>query len=83
MPFFQILIGNILTLYMMAILLRWTAPWLEVDLRSGLLQWIPRSVDPAIRMVRRFLPPMGGMFDWAPPATLFLVWVIRVLLARY
>ena len=75
-------IGNALTLYMLAILLRWIAPWLEIDLHAKYLRWIPRITDPLIELMRRLLPPMGPM-DWAPIAAVAAVWIIRLILVRY
>jgi len=71
-----------LTLYMMAILLRWLAPWLELDLQGPWLRWIPRITDPLVNLMRRVLPPMGPM-DWGPIAAVVSVWVVRLVLAGY
>ncbi len=73
------LIGSALTLYMMAILVRWLGPWLEMDLRRGVLRFVPRVADPLIAFIRRFLPNMGPM-DWSPIAALMLVWIVRIIL---
>lgn len=75
-------VGSLLTLYMMAILLRWLAPWLEVELSRGPLSLIPRLVDPLISLLRRLLPPMGPM-DWGPLAAVVLVWIARLVLVNY
>ena len=47
-----------LTLYMMLILVRWAAPWLQIDLWNHRLRWIGRLTDPALDLVRRKLPPL-------------------------
>ncbi len=75
-------VGSLLTLYMMAILLRWLAPWLEVELSRGPLRLIPRLVDPLVGLLRRLLPPMGPM-DWGPLAAVILVWIARLVLVNY
>lgn len=75
-------IGAGLTLYMMAILLRWTAPWLELDLHRAWWRIIPRVTDPLIQFMRKRLPPMGPM-DWSPIAALVAVYIIRLLVVRY
>ncbi|MBW7864803.1 MAG: YggT family protein [Candidatus Hydrogenedentes bacterium] len=79
--FIPVLIHSAITLYMMAVLLRWTAPWLEVNVHQGRLAWIPRLTDPLLLRVRHILPPTGGMLDWSPIATLMGLWILRVLLA--
>ncbi|MBI2432640.1 MAG: YggT family protein [Candidatus Hydrogenedentes bacterium] len=76
------LLGSLLTLYMMALLLRWLAPWLELELSRGWLRVIPRAADPLINLMRRLLPPMGPM-DWGPVAAVVLVWIVRIILVNY
>jgi YggT family protein len=71
-------INSALTLYMMLILLRWVAPWLELDLYGGRLRWIPAVVDPLIVPIRRMLPAMGPL-DFGPLAALFVVLIIRFI----
>lgn len=71
-----------LTLYMMAILLRWLAPWIELDVHAPRLRWLPRLTDPLINLMRRILPPMGPM-DWGPIAAVISIWMVRLLLAGY
>jgi len=80
--FFQSAVGSVLTLYMMALLLRWTAPFLEVDLRAPRLRWLPRLTDPLINAMRRMLPAMGPM-DWGPVAAVVFVWIVRLVLVQY
>lgn len=75
------MIRALLVLYMMAILLRWTAPWLELDLNRGWWRIIPRVADPLIQFMRRHLPPMGPM-DWSPIAALVAVYIVRLILFR-
>lgn len=71
-------VSALLTLYMLLILLRWTAPWLEFDIHSPRWRWIARLTDPLLDLVRRVLPPMGPM-DFGPLGALFVVWLVRVL----
>ncbi len=66
------------TLYMMALLFRWVAPWLEMDPYAPRLRWLTRITDPLIHLMRRLLPPSGPV-DWAPMAAILGVWVCREL----
>ncbi len=75
-------IGSVLTLYMLAIVIRWTAPWIELDLKTSRLHWLPRLTDPLIALMGRVLPPMGPM-DWSPIAALVAVWIVRIVFAGY
>lgn len=70
------IIYSVLTLYMMLILLRWFAPFLELNMEDIRFRWIKQLVDPIVGPIRRVLPNLGPM-DFGPLATLFLVWVIR------
>ena len=70
-----------LTIYMMLILLRWLAPWLQLDVFNRWLRWAWRITDPLIDFMRRKLPPMGPM-DFAPLAALFLVFVVRLIVLQ-
>ncbi len=69
---------NLLTLYMLLILVRWVASWIEFDMMAPRWRWIPRLTDPLIDLMRRLLPSMGPM-DFGPIAALFLVWLVRLL----
>lgn len=70
-----------ITLYMMMILLRWTSPFLSLDMHHIRLRWIPPLTDPLLNLIRRLLPPMG-FADWTPVAAVLILWVIRVLLVQ-
>lgn len=74
--------GSLLTLYMMALLLRWLGPWIEVDCDGPRLRWIAWITDPLIRLIGRILPPMGPM-NWAPIAAVISVWILRIALIGY
>lgn len=73
------LIYSALTLYMMALLLRWLGPWLELEFQGPLLGLIPRITDPLIQLMRRMLPPMGPI-DFAPLAAVISVFIVRLVL---
>jgi len=70
-----------LTLYMLVILVRWAAPFLELDLRSRRLRWISRATDPLFDWLRGLLRLVGslGPMDFTPLAALFLVWLVRAM----
>ncbi len=78
----RLCVSSAITLYMLAILLRWLGPWIEVDFYRRALRWIPRITDPLLNLVRRMLPAMGPM-DWGPMASLMLVWMVRIVLAGH
>ena len=70
-----------ITLYMLIILLRWTSPFLSLDMTTPWMRWIPPLTDPLLNLIRRTLPPMG-FADWTPVAAVLILWVVRVLLVQ-
>ncbi len=66
------------TMYMMLILLRTIGPALGMNAAGGRLAWIAKLTDPLITRVRKILPSMGPA-DFAPIASLLLVWLLREL----
>lgn len=84
MPAQQILASVIfagLTLYMMALLLRWLGPRLEIEF-SGPWALLPSLCDPFIELMRKVLPPMGPM-DWSPIAAVVCVYIVRLVIVGY
>lgn len=73
-----IVMHSVLTLAMLGVLFRWTAPVLELDLSRGRFAWLPRLTDPAIMALRRALPLMGAI-DFGPPALIVLLWILRIV----
>ena len=73
-------IWDLLTLYMLLILVRWFGPRVNFDLHSPRWAWIPRLTDPLIKKVRALLPHMGPM-DFGPLGALLVVWLARTILA--
>ena len=71
-------VNSLLTLYMLLILVRWAASWLQLDLFSRAGRWVCRLTDPLITRVRAVLPNLGPV-DFAPLVTLIGVWIVRSL----
>ena len=70
-----------LTLYMMALLLRWLGPWLELEFHGPVLRVLPAITDPLIGLMKRILPPMGPM-DWSPLAAVMSVFILRLIIVQ-
>ena len=75
-------ISSALTLYMLAILVRWVGPWIDLDFHPLPWRIIPKLVDPLLSRIRTVLPALGPM-DWAAPAALMGVWLIRLVLVKH
>lgn len=64
------------TLYMMLILLRWVAVYLQIDLFNPRLRWVTRLTDPLLRVVRRHVPNLGP-WDISVVVALVVVFAAR------
>ena len=69
------------TLYMMALLLRWLGPWLELEFTGPILGLLPKATDPLIDLMKRVLPPMGPM-DFSPLAAVISVYILRLIIVK-
>ncbi len=72
------------TLYMMALLLRMLAPYLEVDMDNPRVRWICLLTDPLVRSMRaiakeKLMLPSFGVLDYGPMLALFVVWIARAI----
>jgi len=67
-----------MTLYMLAILMRWAGPPLGIDASSGIGAVCRKSTKPLTDFMERVLPPMGPV-NLSPIAALVAVWFVRVL----
>lgn len=66
------------TLYMMLILLRWAAVYVQIDLYNPRLRWIKTLTDPLINLVKRYVPTLGPL-DFSVVVALVVVYVLRRL----
>ena len=66
------------TMYMMLILFRWIGPAMGLDSVGSRMAWVVKLTDPLITRVRKVLPSLGPA-DFAPVASLLLVWLLREL----
>ena len=78
----QRIIGSVLTLYMLALTLRWVAPFIELDLHNKKLSWIPRITDLFIKLVRQVMPDLGPV-DLSPAIAIIGVWFVRLVVLKY
>jgi len=69
------------TLYMMVILFRWAAAYLQIDLYNPRLRWVKTITDPLINLVKRYVPTLGP-FDFSVFVALVVVYVLRQLTVR-
>ncbi len=70
------LASTVFTLYMMLLLVRWAATYLQLDLYNPRLRWIKTSTDPLLNLIRRYVPTLGP-FDFSIFLALLAVFVLR------
>lgn len=75
------IVESVCTFYMLLILVRWFAPFLELNMHDIRYRWIGRVVDPLVGAVRKILPNLGPM-DFGPLATFCIVWIVREVLLK-
>ena len=68
----------VFTLYMMVILLRWAATYLQIDLYNPRLRWVKTTTDPLLNLVKRYVPTVGPL-DFSVVVALVIVYVLRQL----
>ena len=76
----QSLIFSALTLYMIALMLRWLGPFIQLEF-GGVWSVIPRVSDPLIGLAKRALPDMGPV-DWSPVAAVVGIYIVRLILVQ-
>ena len=73
------IIGAMLTLYMLALMLRWLGPFIDFNLdERRYLRWIPRLTDPYLAKVKEIVPSLG-LANIAAPIAILAVWVLRII----
>jgi uncharacterized protein YggT (Ycf19 family) len=73
------IVYSVITLYMLMVLLKWTAPVLGLNEAKGIWALNQKCTAPAIKLMKQFVPSMGP-FDFAPFAVVMALWFIRTLI---
>ena len=81
MLLFGRIIYSVFTLYMIAVILRWVAPYLHIELEVGRMAWLKKITEPLLEQTRKIVKP-SGFFDLSPLALLFVLWFLRTLIIR-
>ena len=77
------IIGALLTLYMIALLLRWLGPFIDFDLEEQrYLRWITKLTDPYIKKVKELMPGLG-LVNLGPVAAVLSIWFLRLIIVGY
>lgn len=72
------LIARLINLYSLVVLVAVILSWMPVDRRQPLVVLIDGLTEPALRPIRRVLPPIGGL-DLSPMVLLFGLQLLRGL----
>ncbi len=69
------IINTLFSLYILAVMLRLLLQWVRADFYNPLAQFLVKITQPALRPLRRFLPPLGQI----DTASLFLLLILAML----
>jgi len=80
------LITTLFTLYLSLVMLRFLLQLVRADFHNPLSQFVVKATNPPLRLLRRFIPGLGG-FDLASVVLLFalqmlMIWLIHVANAQ-
>jgi YggT family protein len=80
------LISTIFTLYLTLVMLRFLLQLVRADFHNPLSQFVVKATNPPLRLLRRFIPGLGGI-DLAAIVLMFalqmlMIWLIHVANAR-
>lgn len=73
------LLIRLIDLYSLIVLVAVVLSWIRVDRRNPLVMIVDRLTAPALRPIRRVLPPMGGL-DFSPMLLVLALQVLKGLL---
>ena len=71
---------KLIEVYMLMILVRALATWLQLDTRKTLVKLLCRTTDPLLARIRRIVPPMGGAIDISPVIAMLALAVLAAVL---
>ena len=66
--------------YTLMILIRVLGSWVTRFQQTRFMQFIAHYTDPYIDIFRRFIPPIGGIFDLSPLIAFFVLKLIEKLI---
>jgi uncharacterized protein YggT (Ycf19 family) len=75
-----VVLVNLIQIYMVMILLRALATWLQLDMRKTPVQLLCRATDPFLAQIRRIVPPLGGAIDISPVVAMLALAVLAAIL---
>ncbi|KAA3620223.1 MAG: YggT family protein [Calditrichaeota bacterium] len=75
------LLNIICTLYMYVIIARVVISWIQVDPRNQIVQFIYKITEPALQLVRQYVPSFAGL-DLSPIVIIILLQFTRAFLVQ-
>lgn len=75
------LLNIVCTLYMYVVIARVIISWIRVDPYNQIVQFIYKITEPALQMVRQYVPSLGGL-DLSPIIVIILLQFLRSFLVQ-
>ncbi len=75
------LLNILCTLYMYAVIARVIISWIRVDPNNQIVQLIYKITEPALQVVRQYVPSFGGL-DLSPIIVIILLQFLRSFLVQ-
>jgi len=78
------LLRKAIGIYTFLIFIKVITSWFPELNKYKIIQWIAKLVDPYLNLIRRLVPPLGGMIDLSPILAFFslqfLEWILNKIL---
>ena len=72
-----------LQIYMYIMIARALISWVNPDPYNPIVQFLRMATDPVLRVIRRYIPPIGGALDLTPMIVVFVIYFITEILAQF
>ncbi len=73
----------ILQIYMYIMIARALISWVNPDPYNPIVQFLRMATDPVLRVIRRYVPPIGGALDLTPMIVVFVIYFITEILGQF
>lgn len=73
----SVVLGSILSLMTFLIIARAVLSWVRPDPYNPIVQFLNAATDPLLRLIRRYVPLVGGGLDISPIVALLAIYLVQ------